>query len=237
MTEWRLLERNDQTINNYNSIISLALLANMDIQPVLTYDGLIAYVTKYMTKKDNPDIFQHFRDDTGKPTDGDNTISRSEIPINQQNVQKLVTKIFTDQIKYSMISSPELYHHLLHLPPFFSSRTFARISLQSELNKLLMPEEITKENQNANVEGEQALVKENELTTYEKRREYNIPESSKTDGVTEETITNMSFFLFHKTFFVRKLASGKKTLCRKSKPPIIMLKPYELNDPVHATIG
>ena len=50
------LERNDQTINNYNSIISLALLANMDLQPVLTYEALLRYCTKYITKNDNPDM-------------------------------------------------------------------------------------------------------------------------------------------------------------------------------------
>ena len=39
------LGRNDKTINNYNALISLALLANMDLQAVLTFEGLLTDCT------------------------------------------------------------------------------------------------------------------------------------------------------------------------------------------------
>ena len=128
------LERNDQTLNNYNAAIILGLLANMDLQPILTYEGLIGYCTKYLTKYDRPDVFRDIRDDTGKPTDAAGNISRNEI-----TVQQKITKWFNEHIKYNMISSPELYHHILKLPTHFKSRSFFTISLQSDLNKLLKP--------------------------------------------------------------------------------------------------
>ena len=118
------LERNDRTINNYNSIISLAALANVDIQPVLTYEGLLAYCTKYVTKNDNPDVFRDFRDDTGKPVDAGANVSRTEIPVRQQHIPSIVSKMLNDTIKYNMLSAPELHHHLLGLPTHFSSRSF-----------------------------------------------------------------------------------------------------------------
>ena len=224
---WKLfLERNDQTLNNYNPVISLAILANMDLQPVLTYDGLLAYTTKYVTKDDNPDLFRDFRDDSGKPTDPVNTVHRTEIPQQPGNVFRETTKIFNDQIKYSMVSSPELHHHLLNLPTHYTSRTFLKISLHSELNRLLQPQEVVRETE----ENEAMFVKEDHLSLYEKRATFDIPQVSRERGITETTIKEMSLFLFHKHVFVRD-----KKLCRKSKPPIIIFRPYitpkEKNNP------
>ena len=153
------LARNDAHLNNYMPIVSLALGgANSDTSPCITANGVINYVTKYITKDDNPDLFRDFRDDAGRPVDADNRVHRSEIPLQESNVAKITTKLFNDQIKYNMISSPELHHHLLKLPTHFVSRSFLRINLQSTLNKLIAPEEVSK---SANGErSEQTLVKE-----------------------------------------------------------------------------
>ena len=218
---WKLnLERNDKTINNYNSIISLAILANMDIQPVITKDGVTIYTTKYIAKEDHPDIFRDFRNDSGNPGDPINNLHMSEVPAQRMNVPAEVTKHLMNQIKYSMISSPELHHHLLGLPSHFTSRKFPKISLQPDLNRILEPEEVRRGN--ANSENEQTvLVRQDEISTYEKRDTYEIPVISRINGINEETIKNMSLFLFHKHFFVRS-----KKICRKSKLPIIMFQPY-----------
>ena len=210
------LGRNDRTINNYNALISLALLANMDLQPVLTFEGLLTYCTKYITKNDNPDMFRDFRDDTGKPTDADGSINRTEIPIQSNDISKLLSKCFNDQIKYSMVSAPELHHHLLNLPTYFASRSFSKVTIHSDLNRILSPEEIN------NVEdNETVLMKDDAISIYEKRSNYEIPNVSIQKGISNETIKSMSFFLFHRTFFVKE---GK--LCKKSKAPILLLKPY-----------
>merc|ERR1712121_202080 len=109
---------------------------------VLTFLGLLGYCTKYMTKKDNPDLFHCFRDDTGKPVDAGADVNRTEIPIRQEHVPRIVSKMLNDTIKYNMVSSPELHHHLINLPPYFSSRSFRTISLKPSLNKLLTPLEL-----------------------------------------------------------------------------------------------
>ena len=222
------LERNDGTINNYNSIISLALLANMDIQPVLTFEGMMGYCTKYITKKDNPDLFRDFRDDTGKPTDaGATSFSRNEIPAQQHHIQRFVSKWFNDEIKYSMISSPELNHHILRLPAYLTSRSYKKISLQSDLSRLVIPTEVDIPDQNIG-ENQPILEKEDEVSIYEKRCTYTLPPVS--IGV---DIQNMSLFLFHRQYYVRK-----GTICRKSKAPIISFKPYispkKKNNPKYA---
>ena len=227
------LERNDRTLNNYNPIIILALLANMDLQPVLSYEGLLSYCTKYITKNDNPDMFRDFRDDTGKPTDAGANVDRTEIPIQNLNVRKLVGKLFNDTIKYSMLSSPELNHHLLNLPTHYTSRSFLRISLQSDLSKLLTPLEVTNEN------NQLSFVKEDEVSIYEKRCSFGISgpagiDLNKKDGekllaIKKEDIEKMSLFLFHKKVFVRKNPINSPTthtICRKTKAPIIIFKPY-----------
>ena len=214
---WKLfLERNCMTLNNYNPIISLALLANCDIQPVMTYDGLIAYATKYVTKDDNPDLFRDFRDDSGRPVDPSSDLDRTEIPVHNVNIANLTAKLFNEQIKYSMISSPELHHHLLNLPTHFASRSFMKISLQSNLNKLLKPTELVEA-----TDKDQVVMQEDAVSTYEKRSTYEIPRLHRENGITEDIVQKMSLFLFHKHFFAR---SG--SLCRKSKPPIIMFRPY-----------
>ena len=210
------LGRNDRTINNYNALISLALLANMDLQPVLTFEGLLTYCTKYITKNDNPDMFRDYRDDTGKPTDAGASISRTEIPAQSNDISKLLSKCFNDQIKYSMISAPELHHHLLNLPTHFASRSFTKISLHSDLNKILRPEDITNIGDNATM-----LMKDDIISIYEKRSEFRIPNVSREKGITLETILNMSLYLFHILFYVRNA-----TICKKLKPTILLLKPY-----------
>ena len=222
------LERNDRTINNYNPIISLATLANIDIQPVLTYAGLLGYCTKYATKNDNPDLFRDFRDDTGKPVDAGPNVNRTEIPVRQEHVPRLVSKMLNDTIKYNMVSAPELHHHLLNLPPYFSSRSFRTISLQPSLNKLLTPLQL---NDNPN---QQSFVKDDEISLYEKRCSFEVSNpiaqikggdnpnirKEKKDCM-KEKIRNMSMFLFYTKFFVKN-----KLICKKTKAPIILFKPY-----------
>ena len=191
----------------------------MDIQPVTSHDGLFGYCTKYVTKNDNPDMFRDFRDDTGKPIDAGANISRTEIPVQRHNIPKLISKLFNDQIKYSMISSPELLHNMLDLPLFFSSRSFLKISLQSDLNKLLAPSEVNMPDQSIG-ENPQFLLKEDLISIYEKRCDFCISSTNIKMGVTEETIKNMSLFLFHKHFFVRT-----RRICKKPKT-IIIFRPY-----------
>ena len=213
---WKIfLERNDLTLNNYHPIMTLSSLSNTDIQPILTLDGLIAYTTKYITKDDNPNAFRDFRDDSGKPSDPAADMQRSEIP--HRNVSAMASKLFNDQIKYSMVSAPELHHHLLKLPTHFSSRSFLTINLNSQLNLIARPHEVRQ----SEAETEQQIEKPNELSIYEERLSYEIPQVSMDTGITLDTIKQMSLFLFHKHFFVRE-----KRLCRKAKPPIIMFKPY-----------
>ena len=210
------LGRNDSTINNYNPLISLALLANMDLQPVLTFDGLLTYCTKYITKNDNPDMFRDYRDDTGKPTDAGASFSRTEIPNQANNISKQLSKCLNDQIKYSMISAPELHHHLLNLPTHFASRYFTKIWLNTDLNKILPPQDIT------NVgDKETLLMQDDKISLYEKRNEYKIPNVNREKGITYDTIESLSFFLFHIYFFVRN-----SIICKKSRPAILLLKPY-----------
>ena len=217
---WKLhLERNDNTLNNYNAIISLSLLANMDIQPVVTYDALLAYTTKYVTKDDNPDLFRDFRDDTGRPVDPVNETHRSEIPLQCPNLSKQVAKMFNEQIKYSMVSSPELHHHLLNLPTHYTSRHFLNISLQSTLKKLLNANDLCLNDPSKDVHPK--VTRDDEVSIYEKRGTYEISKSSSAQGITLTTIMEMSLFLFYKHFFVRS-----NVLCRKTIPPIISFKPY-----------
>ena len=168
----------------------------MDLQPILTYEGLIGYCTKYLTKYDRPDVFRDIRDDTGKPTDAAGNISRNEI-----TVQQKITKWFNEHIKYNMISSPELHHHILRLPTHFKSRSFFTISLQSDLNKLLKPTEIDTHDQNIG-DNQPILQKQDAMTIYESRNEFKIPEISEKEkrGITKDIIANMSLLLFHKIF-------------------------------------
>ena len=188
----------------------------MDLQAVLTFEGLLTYCTKYITKNDNPDMFRDYRDDTGKPIDAGAAISRNEIPAQTIDVSKQLAKCFNDQIKYSMVSAPELHHHLLNLPTHFASRTFSKISLHSDLKKIMPPEDII------NVGDTETLVmKDDAVAIYEKREEYEIPQVSRNKGITPGTIKHMSFFLFNLLFFLRD-----NKLCRKSRPSILLLKPY-----------
>ena len=62
-------------------------------------------------------------------------------------------------------------------------------------------------------QAEQTLVKEDEISVYEKRGTYQIGNPSRLRGITEEIVNQMSFFLFLKHFFVRD-----KKLCLKSRP-------------------
>ena len=212
------LERNDKTLNNYNAIISLCTLANIDLQAVITYEGLIGYTTKYATKNDNPDVFRDFRDDTGKPVDAGANISRNEIPIQQQNIKKLVNKGFMDIPKYSMVSSLEMHHHLQNFPTHFTSRSFHNVSLQPSLNRLLTPSEI---NSNAN---QQVFVKDDEITLYEKRNTFSVSKpiiKKYGEHETKKYIDNMSLFIFSTYFYVRK-----ELISKLKKPRIIIFKPY-----------
>ena len=202
------LERNDQTVNNYNAPILLALGANMDIQAVCTYDGLLRYICKYVTKDNSMDIFRDFRDDSGKPTDPPLQHQAShQIPVNN-----MVTRLFMNLLKFSFISESELSHHALGLPAHFCSRTFCRINLQSELKRLFRPDEAC---------GEEILVKQDELSTYERRNELTIPTVSRAKGVTEEALKEMSLFYFNRKFYARL-----NTLCQKKKASIVIFRPY-----------
>ena len=87
-----------------------------------------------------------------------------------------------------------------------------RISLRSDLNKLLSPSE-------AAVQG--AVSKENEIDIYERRAEFRIPLPSIRAGFNAQKIKEMSLFQFTRTFFVRTNA-----LCLRSKAPIIIFTPY-----------
>ena len=191
----------------------------MDLQPVLTFEGLLTYCTKYITKNDNPDMFRDYRDDTGKPTDAGASISRTEIPAQTNDISKLLSKCFNDQIKYSMISAPELHHHLLNLPTHFASRSFTKISLHSDLNKILRPEYITNIGDNATM-----LMKDDIISIYEKRSEFRIPNVSREKGITLETILNMSLYLFNILFYVRNA-----TIYKKLNPTILLLKQWFSN--------
>ena len=122
-------------------------------------------------------------------------------------------------IKSQLVSGPQMFHHILLLPTHFTSRTFSNIGLQSNLNKLASLEEIGRVNNEE--QAEQILVKEDEISVYEKRGTYKIGNPSRLCGITEEIVNQMSFFLFFKHFWVRD-----KKLCLKSRPPIIMYKPY-----------
>ena len=199
------LERNDQTLNSFNAIIMLALLANMDLQPILTYEGLIGYCTKYLTKYDRPDLFKCFRDDTGKPTDAGANISRNEITVQQQ-----VTKWFNEHTKYAMLSSPELLHHLLKLPTHFKSRSFLTITLLSDQKKLLQPTEIDKPDQNMG-DNQPILVKEDMISIYEKRCTFKIPKSSEDHGITKESLANIEFIFVSQNILCKKWNSMQET--------------------------
>ena len=206
------LERNCQTVNNYNTAILFAALANIDVQPVLTYDALLRYLTKYVTKDESLDIFRDFRDDGGRPSDPLGDPTSSEFHINQESVKKYINKAFMNQIKYSVHAQPEISHWALNLPGFFSSRTFMRISLRSDLNKILTPSEAANQG---------AVSKETEIDIYERRTEYRIPQPSIRAGHTQQSVKEMSLFYFTRTFFVRSNA-----LCLRSKAPIILFTPY-----------
>ena len=216
------LERNDKTINNHNPILSYAVLANMDLQAIMTEGALYQYVTKYVTKNDNPDIFRDYRDEGGRPNDPNSTSAqRSEIPIQPKTVYQEAAKMLNNQVKYSMLSQPELYHHLLGLPTHHVSRTFLKIGLLSNSCRLLPAEEIQKANPEAEKQPE--VVRKSEVGTYEEREAYEIPLMHQQGELelNSEKLKQMSLFLFHKQFFVRN-----NKLCRKSKPPIILIKPY-----------
>ena len=220
-----LAERNCQTINPYEIITQLCLKANMDFQAILTYDALLRYCTKYVTKDDNADIFRGFRDDGGRPNDPKNDVNRSEVPMNQAEVSKKVTQFFTNQCKYSMVSINELHFHLLKLKGYITSRVFKDVNLLSHLNKLVSPNEIQ-----ADSDGQPQLVRDDEISVYEKRTTFKVPETSRLLGFTDEKIVRLSLFDFLKAFFVRA-----ETLCLRTKQPIITFKPYispkEKNNP------
>ena len=89
------LERNDQTLNNFNAAILLCLGANMDIQPVCTFDGLLLYLCKYLTKDDTNDIFRDIRDDTGRPTDNPQGQNINDMPPGANHIpgEKMLTRL------------------------------------------------------------------------------------------------------------------------------------------------
>ena len=52
------MARNCHFLNNYVPIILLAMLSNMDFQATLTLEGVIEYMTKYMTKSGQGSLIQ-----------------------------------------------------------------------------------------------------------------------------------------------------------------------------------
>ena len=206
------LERNDQTINNYNAIIILATLANMDIQAVLTESACDKYMTKYITKHDAFDIFRDLRDNTGKPAA--DAFLGFDGQLSPETIRKITNKAFMDQIKFTVHSLPEVCHHALNLPGFFSSRTFLRVSLAPGLHKLNSPEEVA-------AQKEPVLTKLSELDKYEERCQCRLSEPSLQAGYTNEMIKAMSLFQFTRTFIVRE-----HLVCLRTKPPIIIFAPY-----------
>merc|ERR1712074_171495 len=103
--------------------------------------------------------------------------------------------------------------HLFKLKPYMTSRVFRDVNLLSHLNKLVSPNEIQ-----ADSDGQPQLVRDDEISVYEKCTTFKVPESSRLLGFTDEKIVRLSRFNFLKAFFVRA-----ETLCLRTKQPTITL--------------
>jgi ATP-dependent DNA helicase PIF1 len=113
-------ERNDDRLNNYNRLLTLCWLANLDIAPILSEQMVCDYVGKYVTKAEIPTL-------------GYQDIVKKLLPNINANrpMLSLVARLMNALIGERDWSSQVICHLLLNLPLQAGSRIVINVDLSS----------------------------------------------------------------------------------------------------------
>jgi ATP-dependent DNA helicase PIF1 len=114
-------KRNDEFLNQYNQTLLMGWLANIDISPCTSRNGVIEYVIKYASKAEKQsEGYRHMV----------NRILRVVNP--DRPFQSLVTKMMNQLIGERDWSAQEVCHYLLNLPLVNSSRDVVSVDMRPE---------------------------------------------------------------------------------------------------------
>ena len=122
--------RNNPKIVTYNETLLRAWRCNINLKVVNSNETILAYMTKYLSGKGQPDIMQIFADVFEKHQE------------KETNVYRIIMDIMMSNMTGKLITIQEIFTRLLSQDLCQFSRTFERIDVNS---KILQPNGKTKE--------------------------------------------------------------------------------------------
>ena len=130
------LQRNCRYVNNYNPLLTLSLLGNVDIQGCTSKYGVLSYVTPYIT---------HHGSKGGSPFAQagnmlDLCISRTAEENKSSRLD--ISRFFNAQVAPTIISQLEVCHTNWNIPRHLYSRSFKVLAMKSPLRRVRTPAEV-----------------------------------------------------------------------------------------------